>query len=189
MATAQAVIEKLQNLLRISNNITGTQHPDLSSAMKTLFAGYQSSNLVHRGQYTVAGGGGEPLILKLVHNLGQLKPFSFCMYPKGTKFPNSSGDMVYKVQLYVPSVTPDGTDLTFGPNNSLSTIDNTPNLSVRTMDGSSFECAYNPLWIMDADPMDAQKLAVAMWPTGFNVGLPVALDPSITYEYVLTWGV
>lgn len=188
MSTAQSVIEKLENLLRISNNVTGLSHTDLHSAMTFLFQSHQASNRIYRGQYTVASNGGEPVILKLVHNLGQLKPFSFFMYPKGTKFPNSSGDQIYKIQLFVPSVARQGTNITYGPQNSLSAIDNAPNLSIRTMDGGGTECAHNPLWVMDADPMGAQKLSVSMWPTGFNVGLPTGLDPFITYEYLLIWG-
>ncbi len=191
MATAASVIQKLQNLIRIAENTTGQSHPDLHSAIKALVKGYGdgSSVTIHEGQYTVADSGGQPVILKLVHNFGELKPFCFFLSPKGTKFPTSSGESVYQVQLYVPTVSPQGTDISYGPGNQPATIYSNPMLSLSCMDGSNFECAYNPLTVSGTDPGGTGKLSVSMWPNGFYLGLPRELDPGITYNYTLVWGV
>lgn len=191
MATAQSVIQKLQNLLRIAQDTTGQSHPDLQSAVQALVKGYGSGNhpTVYQGQYTVAGSGSDAVFLKIVHNFGAYKPFSLFLCPKGKDFPSASMESVYKVQLYVPTVSPESTDISYGPNHSITTMTNNPVLSVHCMDGSGFECAYNPLNYYSTDPGCAQKLGVAVWPNGFYVGLPRNLDPSLTYDYTIVWGV
>lgn len=193
MATADSVKAKLQGLIAKANAATGNTDADLTSAIDALVAGFGQGGgipgvTVLKGEY-VAGAGGSyaiPSVLKVIHNLGEIRPFCFHLKSRDSHQKDAAANSIYEGIVVVSFVKEQNP--TYGADAIVGAIVPRTQCCFYEFGGGVDSGSSMNVIFYDSETNDQRNYGVNMWPDGFTIGMYRAIVKNVIYDYELLYG-
>lgn len=189
MATADSVKEKIQVLIEKANDATGNTDTDLTLAIDALVAGFGQGGIpgvtVVQGEYICGSSGSIASAIKLIHNLGAIKPFWLHMKAHNDHMDDATYNTVHSLTVAVSPI--EGYNVTYGTEYTESEIPPSACTAVRLYDGTVIGGSNTPEFY-DSEISTQANYKPKMWPDGFTCGLYRNMVLGETYDYTLIYG-
>lgn len=184
-----ALTDKLTAIADAIRGKTGGTEGMTLDTMVSAIEGIESGGIpgvtVIKGEYIHSQNYGSSWI-KIIHNLGEIKPFVFHFRSRGSHFENTDSNRIYEGIVVVSFVNEQNP--TYGADATVAKIVPRTQCCFYLFDGGIASGGGAEVKFYDSETNDQRNYGANMWADGFTVGMYRSLALNVVFDYVLYYG-